>query len=193
MARLILAFGHRRMRGKDTAGMMALELLLKQGCQVRRDAFAGPLKKACQDVFGFSDDQVYGDLKGEEDPFWHFTPRWALQFVGTELFRRHIREDIWAASLQRRAINEPEISVIVTDLRFKNEAQAIKDIGGFVVKCDRNVPYDEKIDEHQSEIDMLDYDGWDFALDNNHSMSTLNEQVATVVDVAWQRVRGRRP
>src|SRR5437868_1800318 len=65
-------------------------------------AFAGPLKEICRILFGFNDEQLNGELKEIIDEGWGVSPRRALQFIGTDLFRKHIGgllningEDFW--------------------------------------------------------------------------------------------------
>ena len=76
------------------------------------------------------------------DPWWSarlgipgLTPRWALQHVGTEVMRNAFHQDIWTASMQRRlhAAND----VVVSDVRFANEADAIRAAGGVLVRVSR--------------------------------------------------------
>jgi antirestriction protein len=182
MGRLIIAFGYKRMRGKDTAASMTFENLSCRGFSVRTDAFAFSLKEMCRVVFGFSTEQLYGDLKGVEDPFWGFTPRWAMQYAGTEAMRKVIDNEIWVKTLIRRAQQDPSTSVLVTDLRFPNEAAAIKKMGGLLVKCHRNLGFNADMDSHISEIALDEFDGWDYELDNNGSMNALREQVDMMLD-----------
>jgi len=179
MKRLIIAFGHRRERGKNTASLTTKQFLKDR--YVREDSFARSLKETCKAVFSFSEEQVNGKLKGVTDEYWGFTPRWALQTVGTELFRQHIDPAIWAKSLVRRIMLHPEHHFLITDLRFTNEAEAIKACGGFVVRCDRDIPFDPEIDSHQSEIDLLNYTNWDFIIDNNGSFEDLSKQIKTMI------------
>lgn len=187
MKKILIAFGHRRMRGKNTAAEWMKYFLQIQCLPVRLDAFAAPLKEICKVVFGFNEEQVNGDLKGTPDAFWGFTPRWALQQVGTELFRTHIDPDVWVKSLARRYQAESNVSLLVTDLRFKNEAVAIHNLGGLVVKCERNLPFDPVMDTHRSEVDLEDYKDWDYVLDNNGTMEHLKTQLQDLLAFAQRR------
>lgn len=181
MRRLIIGFGHKRMRGKDTAAAMAFENLQNK-MKVRHDAFAYSLKEMCRVVFGFSDEQLYGDLKGVPDRYWGFTPRWALQHVGTEAMRKVIDDQIWVKTFVRRAQQDPHTSILVTDLRFSNEATAIKALGGFTVRCNRTMTFDPNMDTHASEVALDGYPHWDYELDNNGSLDALRDQVDKMID-----------
>lgn len=51
----------------------------------------------------------------------------------------------------------PPCNWIITDVRFPNEAEAIKDRGGFIIRIDR--PGVEPVNAHPSETAL---DNWDF-------------------------------
>jgi Deoxynucleotide monophosphate kinase len=140
----IIGITGRKFSGKDTAGNYFVE---KYGFE--RMAYADPLKKAAKDIFDFNDEQLYGNAKEINDSYWDVTPRQVLQFMGTNLFRNHICEllpdmgkDIWVNVLKRKALNTfkkyPNAKIVVTDVRFPNELQAIKDLGGVTIKLQRN-------------------------------------------------------
>jgi hypothetical protein len=67
-------------------------------------------------------------------------------------------------------------------LRFKNEAAMVRRLGGYLVKCTREVPYVSEIDNHPSEHDLDDFEKWDFVLDNNGSFDALEVQVGKMID-----------
>jgi hypothetical protein len=89
------------------------------------------------------------------------TAREVLQFVGTEIFRK-MYQPVWTEMLMNTIkLEEPGIAVIA-DCRFDNEAQAIKDNGGIVIRLTRNT---EK-DDHISEDGFGDWDNFDLTIDN---------------------------
>ena len=183
MPKLVLAFGHKRERGKTTAALIAKHYLIEKNIKSRIDSFAFSIKEGLgKAVFGMSDGQLYGRLKNEFDTFWKFTPRWMMQYCGTEMFRNHISMDIWAKTLERRVFNNPSVSVIVDDLRFKTELDAVKRLDGYFIKCNRDIAYDPKQDDHQSERDLDHWLDWDYVIDNNHSVTYLEEQVKRMID-----------
>jgi hypothetical protein len=114
---------------------------------VIRMAFADPIREIGK-LFGFSMNQMTDrTLKETVDPFWGFSPRTFMQKVGTEMFRNCLREDIWIQLLTKRLTDLSERAkrgeiatpsmVFITDVRFPNEAQAIRDMGGYIVKIVR--------------------------------------------------------
>lgn len=185
MPRLIIGFGHKRRRGKDLCGEIACRLLREQDRPVRQDWFAASLKEMARVVFGFSQEQLYGNLKFEVDPFWGFTPRWALQVGGTEAMRNVFGEDIWVKTLERRALADPS-SVVISDMRFPNEVDAIHRLGGLAIRVDRPAELlppatspDE--DQHLSETALDGYDGWDGVILNDGSIEQLEIAVRSIV------------
>lgn len=101
-------------------------------------SFAEPLKRFCQEVFAFSDAQVWGpsECRNAPDeryprPGGYLTPRYALQTLGTN-WGRDCYQDIWADLGVRRAVAHPAPLVVITDCRFVNEAKAVLRAGGEV-------------------------------------------------------------
>ena len=66
--------------------------------------------------------------------------------------------------------------VIISDLRFSNEACAISKRGGRLVKINRDVP--KGIDP--AEVDLMNWGDWDHIIDNNGTLNELNEKVITL-------------
>jgi hypothetical protein len=111
--------------GKDTVATK-LQLLRPE---FTRYAFAKPLKEALKLMFGFTDAQLEDRrLKEQVDPFWGFSPRRAMQLLGTEYGRNMLREDIWIKRAEFEVANNAErgLSTIITDVRFENEAEWIR-------------------------------------------------------------------
>lgn len=181
MGRIVVGFGHRRRRGKDLCCALAYKFLTGMDVPSRIDHFAFSLKQGIgKHVFGLTDDQLYGEAKFVVDPFWGETPRRLLQLGGTECMRRGYADDIWARTLERRAMQDPNTSILVGDVRFSNEVEAIKRLGGIVVRVDRDVPETEE-DAHASETALADFEGWDHVILNRGSMDSLVAAVHRVV------------
>lgn len=126
--------------GKGTVG----DILEQKG--FIKDSFAKPLKDACAVMFGWSRELLEGDTemsrkwREEPDSYWsekfgrQFTPREALQKMGTEAGRDVFHKDIWVISLLNRAKGK---DVVVTDVRFQNEIEYIQGNGGIVIRVKR--------------------------------------------------------
>jgi hypothetical protein len=130
--------------GKDTA---ADYLVNFHG--FRRDSFAGTLKDAVAAVFGWDRTLLEGRTKEARewreqiDPWWaerlgmpDLTPRWILQWWGTEVCRKAFHNDIWIASLEHKLLTSND-DIVISDVRFPNEISAIHKAGGLVVRIKR--------------------------------------------------------
>lgn len=126
--------------GKSTA---AERLMLRW--QFQRVRFAGPLK-AMMLALGLDPAQVDGDRKEEPSALLcGRTPRQAMQWLGTEWGRNLIGEGFWIAAWQAATqaghLQHPREGllplIVADDVRFANEAKAIRDRGGLVVRIER--------------------------------------------------------
>lgn len=130
--------------GKDTA---ADYLVNFHG--FRRDSFANTLKDAVSFVFGWDRTLLEGRTKESRewreqvDPWWsrrlnmpHLTPRWVLQYWGTDVLRNGFHNDIWIASLENK-LRQTTDHIVISDVRFPNEIKAIQNAGGKVFRIQR--------------------------------------------------------
>jgi len=135
--------------GKDTVA----DLLCKHHGFVKL-SFAGVMKDVVAAVFQFDRALLEGDTeesrkwRNQIDMWWTtrlripaFTPRKALQLVGTDVFRA-FHEEIWVLSLERKLLNlmQTHQNVVVTDCRFPNEVGLIKKYKGTLIRVDRHTP-----------------------------------------------------
>ena len=110
--------------------------------EYRRESFASTLKDAVAAVFGWDRTLLEGRTKEARewretvDPWWAerlsmptLTPRWVLQYWGTEVCRKSFHDDIWIASLENKLRNSRD-NVVISDCRFPNEIAAIQRSGG---------------------------------------------------------------
>jgi hypothetical protein len=115
----------------------------------RRESFANSLKDAIAHVFGWDRTMLEGRTKTarewreQVDPWWAerlnmptLTPRWVLQYWGTEVCRKAFHDDIWIASLENK-LRTSKDDIVISDCRFPNEIKSIKDAGGIVVRVVR--------------------------------------------------------
>ena len=116
-------------------------------------SFASPLKEVCSIVFGLTTEEMM-DPNLKELPIgrWPYeTPRAILQKVGTEIFRNYY-PDVWVQNLKNRVVNNLYEDIAITDVRFENEAKAVRELGGYIVRVER--PGLNKTDNHSSELEM---------------------------------------
>lgn len=182
MKRMIIGFGGKRRRGKDLACELTKRLLADIDHVARIDHFAASIKDGIgKGVFGFSHDQLYGDLKTAVDPFWGITPRDVFQRFGTEVMHTQFGADIWVRTLLRRVENGTAgVHVLVGDVRFPHEVEALHRQGALLVKIDRDLPASEvpAEDAHASETALDDWHGWDYMINNNGTVEDLRRHLA---------------
>jgi len=112
--------------GKDTvADILGFE----------RVAFADPLYEMVAIVTGMTPDEMRGRETKERTIDWlGHSPRQLLQTLGTEWGRDTISQTIWIDTAMRRVrrLLDDGRDVVITDVRFDNEAAAVKAAGGVV-------------------------------------------------------------
>jgi hypothetical protein len=199
--------------GKDT---IADYLVTEHG--FKRLSFAGSLKDAVASVFGWDREMLEGLTKSsrewreQRDEWWSdrlqmdITPRWVLQYWGTEVCRNGFHNDIWVASVENK-LRQTTDNVVITDCRFSNEVQAIKNAGGItcrVLRGDKPVWYDaavkynrgpngniywalskgvlDQYHVHASEYSSVGLD-YDHYVDNNGNFDDLHQQIKSIINL----------
>lgn len=123
---------------------------LVENYNFRQDSFAASLKDACSVIFDWPRHMLEGDTNESRewrevvDPWWskklgipNFSPRYALQIVGTDVLRNNFHENIWFLTLENRIRKNPNRHVVISDVRFPNEIKFIQEQGGILVKINR--------------------------------------------------------
>jgi len=179
--------------------------------EFRRESFANTLKDAVSAVFGWDRTMLEGRTKAarewreQVDPWWAerlemptLTPRWVLQYWGTEVCRLGFHDDIWIASLENKLRNSRD-NIVISDCRFPNEINSIKRAGGKIVWVQRgDLPswYEialsanqgdlvakqqlTSLNIHASETSWIGTE-FDYVLDNNGSIDLLYDQIKNLV------------
>lgn len=104
---------------------------------------------------------------------YKISPRKIAQLVGTEFFRDYISKTFWTDIC-------PKENVIVTDVRFPEEYEMIKNNGGVVIKVENSSLV--KLSEHaHSSEEFIDKIECDYVINNDGvNMSTLISEVERV-------------
>jgi len=131
--------------GKDTA---ADYLVNFHG--YRRESFAASLKDAVAHVFGWDRMMLEGRTaesrtwREQPDEWWsnrlgrNITPRYVLQYWGTEVIRQGFHDDMWIASLENK-IRTSRDNIVITDCRFPNEISGLKQQGAKIIWIQRGI------------------------------------------------------
>lgn len=168
--------------GKDTAA----EALVAAGW--RRVAFADPVRQMALaiDPYVLADGEpvLLGDLVasvGWDEAKRHPDVRRILQRVGTEAGRGVIGDNVWTM-LASRAIaaakGEGQDRIVITDVRFPNEADFIRNKGGLLIKIER--PDLAPLNGHASEIGQYVIKP-DAIIVNDSTIDDLRRTTLTVV------------
>lgn len=115
----------------------------------KRDSFAATLKDAVAAIFGWDRELLEGRTtesrawREQVDAWWadrlnmpNLTPRLVLQQWGTEVARKSWHDDTWIASLENK-LARAHNDIVITDVRFPNEIQAVRNAGGIVIRVVR--------------------------------------------------------
>lgn len=199
--------------GKDTTA----NYIIKNYDNWEKDSFAGTLKDAVSSIFGWDRKMLAGDtpedreIREQKDDYWSekfgrdITPRNMLQQFGTELCRCHLHKNIWVDSLERKISNSDK-NIIITDCRFKNEIDMLKELGATFIRVTRDsLPeWFEKVAElnlkgynmagisnivpevkdiHISELDWIGYDQPDYIIHGNSGdFEGLYKQIDNIME-----------
>ena len=184
----------------------------------KRVSFAASLKDAVASVFGWDRELLEGSTKfsrewrEKRDDWWserlsmNITPRWVLQYWGTEVCRNNFHNDIWVASVENK-LRQTTDNIVITDCRFANEVFAIKNAGGITMRVNRGerplwysaaVDYNNEPEGSEQKLKAMvelgnnavhasEYSSvgllYDYYIDNNGSIDELHKQVNSVVNL----------
>jgi hypothetical protein len=151
--------------GKTTAARMITNNIL---------SFATPLKKAVKEIFHLTDAQLH-TFEGKQllDIRWGMSPRDMLQYVGTDLLRGWIPK-LWVTNMRIRLneIKDSGVVVAIDDVRFEDEAELIRNLGGTIIHMQRPDARTAGIHGHDSEKG-IDIQFGDVRIINDTSLADL--------------------
>lgn len=115
----------------------------------RRESFAAHLKDVVSVIFGWDRVMLEGRTSSSRiwreqvDSWWSqklgqtdLTPRSVLQILGTDVLRQNFHDEIWIHSLAKKILSSTD-HIVITDVRFSNEAQMIRDCDGILCAIQR--------------------------------------------------------
>ena len=155
---LIVGFTGKAKSGKSTAAnALGSWLTYNLSIPTNVKAFADPIREI-GNIFGFSNEQMnIPTFKEQVDERWGISPRKFMQLVGSEMFRTHISQDVWVKhmfdigiprwvnnvkncsvyAIDKACAAKPLYACMIGDVRFRNEADAIRERGGLIVRINR--------------------------------------------------------
>ena len=159
--------------------------------------FASTLKDVVAILFSWPRDLLEGLTEESRlwretvDDFWSaklsilgFTPRKALQMIGTDLFRVHFNNDIWISIVENKIgtmlKNNPNTNIVISDCRFANEFSLIKQFSdSHIIMILREKTSTNKL-LHSSETEWVNYN-FDAILQNDNSIDDLKSNLKSLL------------
>jgi hypothetical protein len=120
------------------------------------------------DVVHLSEEMMYNSWDYVKD---NTDVRRLMQVMGTEVGRNLFGENFWVDQAFKQLEHD---DIVFTDVRFPNEADAIRNKGGQVWRVNRL--NGEPINDHDSETAMDDY-AFDHTIKNYGTLNDLSEEV----------------
>jgi dephospho-CoA kinase len=119
--------------------------------------------------------------KEELIPGYSFSWRTAAQRLGTE-FGRGLDEEIWIKSLMQHLTKYPHCDYVISDVRFNNEADAIRAAGGVIIHLEGRYAVLGDNAAHASEAGVVFVRGLDFKVLNDGTIDDLNKNLDTILE-----------
>lgn len=135
--------------GLTNSGKSTVSDILQTNYNFSHISFADSLKEMLSSIFGWPIDLMKGKTsesrkwREEIDIWWanrldikEFSPRWAMQHIGTDILRNHFNQDIWVASVEKKLLN-CNSDIVIDDCRFANEIEMIRQLNGVLIEVRR--------------------------------------------------------
>lgn len=189
---LYIGIGHYARTGKDTFANFLVGELKQRKQTARKVSFASKLKDVALQLYGWAglkDEAFYNTPDGEKlrevplpalacerDPEG-ISPRELWIRLGTPAVREQVYQPTWIDVVLKS--NWQEQTIIIPDVRFPNEVEAIRDHRGILIKMVRPgfKPGDNVADQA-----LVGYDGWDYVLGESGKLEDLGNYASQFAD-----------
>lgn len=181
--------------GKLNSGKGEIAAVLTEEYNFISFSLADPLKMVIRDLFDIDENVLWGPSENRTGEV-----RRMLQELGTDFARKH-RPNVWAEKLRRRVVaarkdghdylqlyNRHDLArargIVVPDVRFPNEADVIRELGGALVRVVRPGSGDHETEEangHESENSADDI-VVDCTITNDSTLADLRTRVIDFMD-----------
>lgn len=156
----LIGLAGRARSGKDTVAT-----LFSRTHRIVR--FAQPIKDAVKALYGWSDIAVETETKDIVDPYWGVSPRSAMQHVA-QTTRMFVANDFFVKRLFDSWEGD---AIVIADVRYKHEVDAIHEKGGITIKITREGTTKHDIEFTVDELETT------YQLSNNGTLDDLRRQI----------------
>jgi hypothetical protein len=174
---MIIGLGHYSRTGKDSFANYFVECMKKHGgVRVLKQSFAWKLKQITYELYawaGMKPPEHYDTKEGEKDrdvllPDLGMTPVELWVKFGTNAIRNNVYDRTWVDYLLQSDLNCDIL--VIPDVRFPNEVEAIQGVGGLAIKVVRPGYGPRKTVADRA---LLGYDKWDYVIGSEGTMKSL--------------------
>ena len=191
--------------GKDTIA----KIICENDSSFITVAFADCVKDIASIMFGWPREMLSGRTiesrawREQPDVYWseafgfEFTPRRALTTLGTDIIHDTFLKHIWDLNVKKKILSDHKHNFVITDVRFPNEIEMIKSIGGNIVQVERGerpeywkaaekqnkgqilLPFETKslLNIHPSESAWIGVNDPEYIFYNNSTIEDLTKEV----------------
>lgn len=193
--------------GKDTLANVLIEEY-----SFKKDSFASSLKDVLSILFNWDRKLLEGDTeesrnwRNQIDTWWSnklnipdFTPRKAMQLIGTDCIRNTFNNNVWVYTLLKRLdLVKDNENIVITDCRFPSEINAIREKGGIIIRvirslpvwydvglqasngCEKNIKKCKELNIHESEYSHLCIKE-DYTIYNDNGIEQLKDKIRNII------------
>jgi len=180
---MIIGISGKFCSGKDTLAQIIIQYYQDKGYETKHLKIADGLKKICSIITGSSMEDQYTQEGKSKTNCCEITNGRLQQLVGTVL-REEINPNIWIFPVMEYCKNNPDTICIISDCRFKNEAQIIKQNGGILIRINRmneiHNSQNGRDHNHVSETDLDNYK-FDYVIENNGTLQDLKNTAQKIL------------
>jgi len=182
----LIGLGHYSRTGKDSfADYLMAAVTQRANLRVVKRSLSWKLKQIAYDLYtwaGMQPPEHYETKEGEKDrdvtlPALGMTPVELWVALGTKAIRNNVYDRTWLDYLL--TTDHKANVLIVPDIRFPNEAAAIKEVGGVLIKIVRPGYGPRKTVADRA---LVGYDGWDYVLGSEGTMQALDNSAQDFAD-----------
>lgn len=170
--------------GKSGSGKDEIARYIKHGFAFNHLTFAKPIKDMVAAIYGLDVDTLEATgFKEKPIPGIGKSLRELYQTLGTDWGRNMIDRDIWVRHMAKRLQGLPRSDVVISDVRFDNEALFIRANGGVIIHVTREAA--KRVRDHASE-NGINRQHADIVIVNDSTIEALYNKISDTMGVIIQ-------